>query len=108
MASEFETTSISTDIFIARDYFRPYDHSIDSMYLLTFGVVLIALSKFARNKFRRRNRILSEAQRKEWLQTEAQLEDKTAIGDGSYREKKKEGTICLCKDSNLLCGNCAC
>ena len=106
MASKTETALISTSSFIAGDYFRSYNPSIEPMYLLILGFFLIALSKFARNKFRSKNRTLTELNSKEWLPTETHSEDNMAIRDKLYWEKKKENTNCLCKDSNLLCENC--
>ena len=106
MASETETALISTSNFIAGDYFRSYNPSIEPMYLLILGFFLIALSKFARNKFRSKNRILTELNSKKLLPTETHSEDNIAIRDKLYWEKNEESTNCLCKDSNLLCENC--
>ena len=90
MLSETATTSISTSNLIAGDYFRPYTPSIEPMHLIILGFFLIALSIFARNKFRNTNRILNQSNSKELLQTDTHSEDVMAIRGNSYWDKRKK------------------
>jgi len=96
---------ISTEKLIAEDFFQPGIGYNDPMNLLILGLFLIALSKIAGNKFRRKNSFLRQLDSKELSRTENHArEHVTDMGNSSW-QNKGEGTVCLIKDSNLLCGD---
>jgi hypothetical protein len=93
VASEIETSSISTGTPVIGDYLISYNHTIEPINMLTLGLVLIALSKFGENKFRRTRRISTKSHQNKLFQKKRRHEDKLAITGYSYFENNKESAF---------------